>query len=240
MSPTLLQRARQLALCACLPLVALAAPACRTPAQASADAGEPWLAASWQSRADGRWHYVLTQSGRITRLDGCTLQPLAQERESGPWEQLALSSDGRWLLAASSRRPELQVFDARLRPVKSLPVQRLDGQQPSGVLQVLDMPARRSFIIAFSQLRELWELSYDPQAEPVFDGLVHDYRMGEGLAQPGLLHPRRTPLPAPATALRLAGDCCRVLVRHAQAPQTWDVIHLDVRRKVGERPAAPD
>ncbi|QXL84168.1 cytochrome D1 domain-containing protein [Comamonas sp. NLF-1-9] len=242
MFPCLSRLARQLALCAlpCLPLATWAAPACRTPAQASADAPQPWLAASGQSSADGRRHYALSQSGHILALDGCTLQLLAQQSEGGAWEQLALSSDGRWLLAASSRRAELQVYDTELQAIKRLPVQRLDGRQPSGVLQLLDMPARRSFIVAFTELAELWELSYDPRAEPVFDGLVHDYRMGEGLAQPGLLHPRRTPLSSPATALRLAGDCCRVLVRPAQDAAVWDVIHLDVRRKVSERAAPAD
>ncbi len=44
--------------------------------------------------------------------------------------------------------------------------------------------ARRSFVIVFEPLAELWELSTDPQAAPIFDGLVHDYHQGEAIASP--------------------------------------------------------
>ena len=36
---------------------------------------------------------------------------------------------------------------------------------------------------------EIWEISYDPDAKPIFDGYVHDYKMGEGVALAGYLNP---------------------------------------------------
>lgn len=215
---------------------AAAAPPPAGPAQARS-----WVEGTWLTAPDGGAHYVASREGRVLKLSACTLTLLAQTPAAGvPWSHLALSGDGRWLLAASDDGSDLSVFDAGLQPVKQLQARTLDGRLSSGVAQVLDMPQRRSFILGFHTLPELWELSYDPRAEPVFDGMVHDYRMGEAIAQPGFLHPRRTPLSAPVTRLRLAGDCCRVLGRDPRTPAPWDVIHLDVRRKIGQQAVEPE
>jgi hypothetical protein len=111
----------------------------------------------------------------------------------------------------------------------------LDGRRRGRVVSVATAPARRSFLVAIDTLPELWEVSVDPKAEPIFDGLVHDWRMSESLPRPGFLHPRRTPLPramstlAPQAVgpwlLAQAGDStgvCSVLA--------W--IHLDARTVV--------
>lgn len=100
-----------------------------------------------------------------------------------------------------------------------------------------NLPERRSFLLAPSDLPEWWEVSYDPKAEPIHDGLVHDYRMGEAIARPGFLGVRRIPLDE---ALRpVARDAQRHTVlgvpMHAtpQTPVMAQVIQLDVRRRIG-------
>ena len=60
-----------------------------------------------------------------------------------------------------------------------------------------DATPRNSFVVALKDIPELWEISYDPQAAPLYDGLVHDYKMGEAIAKPGFLGVRRTPLDEP-------------------------------------------
>jgi hypothetical protein len=141
------------------------------------------------------------------------------------------STDGRWRV--EGRGATVVVLDAG-RPVKTLPARRLSGREDSTVAAVRHLPARRSFVIAFDSLAELWELSVDPNAAPVYDGLVHDWRMGEGIAAPGFLGVRRTPLAAPVQSLVVDADSnAHVLARGADA---WWLINLDIRRAITRFP----
>ncbi len=141
---------------------------------------------------------------------------------------VATSADGRWRI--EGRDGAVLVFDGE-RLTKSLPAQRLGGDARASLVDVAWLPARRSFVIAFDTLPELWELSADPQAPPVHDGLVHDYRMGEAIAAPGFLGVRRTPLEAPVRALAAdARGGPYVLARNADG--AWLLINLDVRRAI--------
>jgi len=121
------------------------------------------------------------------------------------------------------------VFDTG-QPVKTLPARALSGDSASAISAVRYLPQRRSFVIAFDTLPELWEISVDPNAAPVHDGLVHDYRMGEAIAAPGFLGVRRSLLSAPARALAIdAGNNAHVLARSAGA---WWLVNLDIRRAI--------
>ncbi len=141
---------------------------------------------------------------------------------------VATSADGRWRI--EGRDGAVLVFDGE-RLAKSLPAQRLGGDERASVVDVAWLPARRSFAITFDTLPELWEFSVDPQAPPVHDGLVHDYRMGEAITAPGFLGVRRTPLAAPVRAL--AADARGGPYVLAQcADGAWLLINLDVRRAI--------
>ncbi len=142
------------------------------------------------------------------------------------------SGDGKWLLVA--RGPTLSLFDASGVLHRSWPVTDRAGRLGQ-VLALADHASRRSFIVALRDLNEVWELSYDPQAEPLFEGLVHDYRMGEGLASPGYLALRRTLLAAPVLGMVVDGRKPWVLVHQAGGTA---VLHLDVRRLIPQVPAS--
>jgi hypothetical protein len=121
------------------------------------------------------------------------------------------------------------------QPVRALPSRSLQGNEDAAVIAVRYLRSRHSFVIAFAApMRELWELSVDPAAPPVFDGLVHDHRMAEAIAAPGFLGVRRTPLDAPLTALAAdeAGGPF-VLARDASA---WLLVNLDARRAIARYP----
>jgi hypothetical protein len=147
------------------------------------------------------------------------------------------STDGRWRVEGQGSA--VVVFDAG-QPVKTLPARALAGGDTSTISAVRWLPQRRSFVIAFDTLPELWELSVDPNAQPVHDGLVHDYRMGEAIATPGFLGVRRTRLEAPVRTLAIdAGNNAHVLARSADA---WWLVNLDIRRaitrfEIGANPA---
>jgi hypothetical protein len=147
----------------------------------------------------------------------------------------AHSDDGRWRV--EGRGSAVVVLDAG-RPVKTLPAQSLAGSAESAVSAVRYLPQRHSFVVAFETLPELWELSVDPQAPPVHDGLVHDYRMGEALAAPGFLGVRRTQLAAAMQSLAIdAGNNAHVLARSVDC---WWLINLDIRRPITNFELAPN
>ena len=106
---------------------------------------------------------------------------------------------------------------------------------------VYDAGPRKSFIAALKDIPEVWEIPYDDKAEPVYPGLVHDYRMGEGIADPGPLPVRRIPLDAPLP--RPTPDERQVHVAWADPalPGKLNVLNLDVRRIVAQvdAPARP-
>lgn len=150
----------------------------------------------------------------------------------------ASSPDGRWQLRAEGRA--LVVLDRGER-VKTIDASRRDGQQRSTVAEIHAVPQRRSFVIAFDTLAELWELSIDPNAEPLFDGLVHDWRLGEGMAEPGFLGLRRTPLGRPLRELQIDDSGAFVLGRETEEGGlrgALRLVQLDVRRAIA-RFAAP-
>lgn len=138
----------------------------------------------------------------------------------------ASSADGAWRLDAGAG--QLRLTDGAGAELRRWPA--------GAVLQILPLAARRSFLIAFEDLAELWELQLDPAAEPVFNGLVHDYRLSEGLAEPGFLALRRTRLPEPLRALTVADRSgAWLLARGADQADGRAVLHLvqlDVRRAV--------
>jgi hypothetical protein len=146
----------------------------------------------------------------------------------------AQSVDGRWLVATDGQG--VSVYDRGMR-VKTLAAVSRDGRTgPSTVASIHHVDARRSFVIAFETLNELWELSIDPQAAPFFDGLVHDHRLGEGIAESGYLGARRTRLEVPLRELAFDDSGAFVLGRSAPEPGSSAVLHLvqlDIRRTIG-------
>jgi hypothetical protein len=145
-------------------------------------------------------------------------------------ELQARSSDGRWLLRADNDARALLAFDAGSGAlVRRIAVADKRGLT-SRVARIVDAPARRSFIALLADLPEAWELLYDPNAGPVFDGLVHDYRMGEGLASGGPLPVRRIVLDSPLADGLFSPDH-RYFVARAGDGRVH-VVSLDVRRVI--------
>jgi hypothetical protein len=141
----------------------------------------------------------------------------------------ATSPDGRWQVVAEGQA--VAVYDQGVK-VKSLGARSRGGQQGSAVAEVHYVGRRRSFVIVFDTLAELWELSVDPNAEPLFDGLVHDYRQGEALAEPGYLGVRRTLLDQPLRELRFDEGGALLIGRTGDAADAWVLVQLDVRRAI--------
>jgi hypothetical protein len=154
----------------------------------------------------------------------------------------ATSADGRWRVVAEGTTIVIEDTVGAERP-RRLRVAALDGSGTSEVASIQDAAPRRSFVIAFRTLPELWELSYDPRAEPIYDGFVHDYRMGEGIAIPGFLNPRRTKLESPLQGLVFDRSHAFVLGRAgagADGRAQLHLVQLDVRRVIARFAVAGD
>lgn len=154
----------------------------------------------------------------------------------------AESAHGAWRAVVSGTPPQLALIDATGVVRQRHRVATLQGRNATAVAALWNLPLRRSFLLAPADLPEWWEVSYDPQAEPLYDGLVHDYRMGEAIAQAGFLGVRRIPLDAPLSPVMhepARHTVWGVPADAAGGAQTAQVIQLDVRRRIGTVPWVP-
>ena len=140
---------------------------------------------------DGRFVYFASRDGWITKYDLYSLQNVAEVRAGINTRNLAVSGDGRYVMVANYLPHTLVLLDARdLRLIKVIPV-RDDFGNSSRVSAVYAAPPRQSFIAALKDLTQVWEISYADEPLPVYRGLMHDYRMGEGIAEKGPFPVRR-------------------------------------------------
>ncbi len=134
---------------------------------------------------DGRFVYFASRDGWISKYDLHNLRMVAEVRAGINTRNAAVSSDGRFVMVANYLPHTLVALDARdLAPLKVIPVRDARGKS-SRVSAVYDAAPRGSFIAALKDVKEIWEIPYGANAEPVYRGLVHDYRMKEGIAETG-------------------------------------------------------
>ena len=190
---------------------------------------------------DGRYVFFGSRDGWITKYDLWNLKTVAEVRAGINMRNIAVSSDGKWVMAANYLPHTVVLFDTDLQPVKTFEARSLDGRQSSRVSAVYDADPRNSFVVALKDIPELWEISYDPKAEPIYDGFVHDYKMKEGLPKDGYLGVRRTVLDEPLDDFFFSQNYAYALGAsrpHADGSPSGQVVNLDVRRKIADLPIA--
>jgi mono/diheme cytochrome c family protein len=146
---------------------------------------------------DGRFVYLASRDGWVTLYDLWSLQTVAEVRAGLNTRNIAVSSDGRFVMVGNTLPHDLVVLGARdLTPLKVIPV--VDGKgRSSRVSAVYTAPPRKSFIVALKDIPEIWEISTDENSRPVFSGFVHSHERGmvEALGvQSGLFAVRRIKL----------------------------------------------
>ncbi|WP_397545515.1 cytochrome D1 domain-containing protein [Roseateles oligotrophus] len=191
---------------------------------------------------DGRYVYFGSRDGWITKYDLWNLKIVAEVRAGLNMRNIAVSGDGKMVMAANYLPHTLALFDADLNPLKQFAATTLDGAQSSRVSAVYDAEPRCSFVVALKDIAEIWEISYDPKAEAIYDGLVHDYRSSEAIAKPGYLNIRRTKLAQPLDDFFFDPSYAYVLGagRPAEDGQAkadlGQVVNLDIRRSIATLP----
>ena len=138
--------------------------------------------------------YFASRDGWISKYDIYNLKTVAEIRAGINTRNLAVSHDGRFMLVGNYLPHTLVLLDARdLSLMKIIPVQD-DRGHSSRVSAVYTAPPRKSFIVALKDIPEVWEIPYNEDADPIYPGYVHDYKMGEGIAIKGQFGIRRVKL----------------------------------------------
>ena len=145
----------------------------------------------------------------------------------------AVSADGQFIAKVTEQPRTLVVMDARSNVLKILPLMDKNGKAASRVAALYDAPPRKSFVVALRDVPEIWEVSYDPTAEDIAVGLVHDFQYKEGAFIPGYLNPRRTFLAEPLTGFSFTSNYSELVATTAQSGKRM-LVNLDVRRTIAD------
>ncbi|AMN47258.1 cytochrome Cbb3 [Steroidobacter denitrificans] len=179
---------------------------------------------------DGRYVFFASRDGWISKFDLWNLKLVAEVRAGINTRNAAVSGDGKYLAVANYLPHTLVILDADLNPVKVHIVRDKDGRHTSRVSAVYDAFPRSSFVAALKDVKEVWELSYDPQAPEIPTGMTHDFRYREGAFIPGFLNPRRTDLNDYLDDFFFTQDYDQIM--GTSQGGKGQVVHLDGRRSV--------
>jgi len=172
---------------------------------------------------DGRFVFFGSRDGWITKYDLWNLTVIAEVRAGLNMRNVAVSGDGKWVMAANYLPHSVVLFDANLNLVKTIPAATQDGKSSSRVSAVYDAAPRNSFVVALKDIAELWEISYDPATKMGFQSV------------------RRTLLDEPLDDFFFDQGYQHVL--GATRPKidgqpSAQVVNLDARKKIAELPIA--
>jgi mono/diheme cytochrome c family protein len=183
---------------------------------------------------DGRFVYFASRDGWISKFDLHSFQTVAEIRAGINTRNLAVSGDGRYVAVANYLPHNLVILDARdLLPIKLIPVQD-DTGKTSRVSAVYAAPPRQSFVAALKDIPEVWEILVADDPLPVYNGPMHDYRMGEGTArEPGPFPVRRTKLDGFLDDF-FFNQSYQILIGAARDGNKGQAINLDVRQRIAE------
>lgn len=125
---------------------------------------------------DGRFIYLASRDGWVSKYDLHSFQMVSEIRVGINTRNIAVSTDGKWVIAGNFLPHDIVILNAHdLSLFKIIEAKDANGNS-SRVSGVYNAPPRISFIAAMKDLKEVWELSYDPDAAPVYGNFVHSYR----------------------------------------------------------------
>ena len=183
---------------------------------------------------DGRHVFLMSRDGWVMKYDLWALQVTGKIRAGINSRNIAISSDGRHLAVANYLPHSLVILSTGdLSVEKIFTVGDHEGTS-SRVSAVYQAPQRNSFIAALKDVPEIWEIATDPNAPPVYEGLVHSHEKGmvEGLASSsGLFALRRIETPEPLDDF-FFDPSYRNLIGSARDGKSALVVNLNVGRSI--------
>jgi WD40 repeat protein len=182
---------------------------------------------------DGRYVYFASRDGWISKYDIYNLKTVAEIRAGINTRNLAVSADGRYVMVGNYLPHTLVLLDARdLSPIKIFEVKGKQGKS-SRVSAVYTAPPRGSFVVALKDVKEVWEISYLDDPEPVATGYMHDYRYQEGFMDRGPFPVRRIMLDDYLDDF-FFDQQYKNLIGAARNGKNGQVVNLTVGRKIAE------
>lgn len=184
--------------------------------------------------------YVGTTEGALFKLSLPSLSVRQKIQLEGRVVRIFVPQTAPYLIAEVALQDmssELMVMDiATWSVLRRVTLQDRQGNRQL-LLHMIESPSRKSLLLSFENVSELWELFMGADAPAVFEGLVHDYRLGEGIREPELLPVRRIRLDAPIVEFAAEPDGPHLLIRHGDRLGRTKVsrFNLDVRRAVSAR-----
>jgi len=184
---------------------------------------------------DGRFVYFGSRDGWVTRHDLYNFEIVAETRVGINLRNIAVSSDGRFVMAANYLPNTLVLMNAKdLSVIKIFDIVD-DKGKTSRASAVYNAPPRESFLIALKDIPEIWEIPYMDNPKPVAKGLVHNYK-------PGQLEGQFDFGPFPVRRIKLDDylddfffdQQYRTAYGAARNAKMGQVINLNVGRKVGD------
>ncbi|MEN8107279.1 MAG: cytochrome D1 domain-containing protein [Pseudomonadota bacterium] len=116
---------------------------------------------------DGRFVYLASRDGWISKFDLYSLQMVAEVRAGINTRNIAIDGDGRTLLVGNTLPHNMVLLDAEdLGLLRVIPVVNAAGKS-SRVSAVYQATPRGSFIAALKDFPEVWEISYTGDNYPI-------------------------------------------------------------------------
>ena len=184
---------------------------------------------------DGRFVYFGSRDGWVTRHDLYNFETIVETRVGINLRNIAVSSDGRFVMAANYLPNTLVLMNAKdLSVIKIFDIVDDDGKS-SRASAVYNAPPRESFLIALKDIPEIWEIPYMDNPKPVAKGLVHNYKPGqlEGEFDFGPFPVRRIKLDDYLDDFFFDQEY-RTAYGAARNAKMGQVVNLNVGRKVGD------
>lgn len=182
---------------------------------------------------DGRYVYFASRDGWISKYDIYNLKTVAEVRAGINTRNVAVSGDGKTVMVGNYLPHSLVLLDAiSLKPIKVIPVKGKNGKS-SRVSAVYTATPRNSFIAALKDIPEVWEIYYNEKHEPVYNGLVHDYRHKEGIEDKSPFPIRRIELDDYLDDFQFDQSYTH-LIGSGRNAKNGQVINLNVRRKIAD------
>ena len=186
---------------------------------------------------DGRYVFFASRDGWITKFDLWNLKVIAEARAGINTRNAAVSGDGQWVAVANYLPHSLVILDADLNLKKILPVTDQDGKISSRVSAVYDASPRQSFVAALKDVKEVWEVSYNPKAPEIPAGMIHDFKYREGIFIEGFLNPQRSQLDDYLDDFYFTQNYDEVMGasrNDAKSAISGQVVNLDARKKIAD------